>query len=384
MDALISVIVPVYNTEKYLVQCIESILNQTLKEIEVILVDDGSTDKSGRICNEYAQKDYRVKVIHQDNRGLMAARYRGVMESTCNYITFVDADDFVSCISYELAAESMGKGIDLIIFGITRYYDEETQKEETNIFDERVYNRREIEEIICPRMIWEIKRNRFGIDPALWNKVMRRELVISCYRCLEGKSFYYGEDTAVTYPMIKKAESIEIKHQSYYYHRQRKRTEIPGYLAEKTYFEKLYRLYKYLTEQFCDDKILIQQIEYFYMHSVGLRRHIYGDYQKGTQYLFPFDKVRKGARVVIYGAGLVGHSYMEQISRLEFCEVVLWVDKNFQNFTEEDISSVETIQHTTFEQIIIAVESIEISGNIKKMLANMGVGQERIVSAFLD
>lgn len=384
MDALISVIVPVYNTEKYLVQCIESILNQTLKEIEVILVDDGSTDKSSEICNEYAQKDHRVKVIHQDNHGLMAARYRGVVESVCNYITFVDADDFVDSISYELAVESMRKGIDLIIFGIIRYYDVETQKKEINIFDEKIYHKQEIEGLIYPRMIWDIGRNGFGIDPAMWNKVMKRELVIDSYRHLDGKNFYYGEDTAVIYPMIKTVETIEIKQRPYYYHRQRKRTEIPEYIADKAYFEKLYILYKYLADQFCGDDMLIQQIEYFYMHSVGLRRHIYGDYQKGTQYLFPFDKVGKGDKIVIYGAGLVGHSYIEQLSRMKFCKVVLWVDKNFRDFVTDDISSVEEIQKVSFDKVVIAIESDEISKNIKKMLIEMGVEREKIVSGLLS
>lgn len=382
MDALISVIVPVYNMEKYLVECVESIRNQTLKEIEVILVDDGSVDKSGAICDRYTQTDSRVKVIHQENRGLMAARYRGIMESACPYITFVDADDFIERCSYELALESMGRGIDLIVFGIIRYYDARTQKKETGIFNERIYNRQEIEELIYPKMIWDMKTNRFGLDPALWNKVMKRELVMACYRRLAGKNFYYGEDTAITYPMVKRAETIEIRQQPYYYHRQRKRTEIPEYIADKAYFEKLYMLYKYLAEQFCDDKRLIRQIEYFYMHSVELRKHAYGDYQKGTQYLFPFDKVGKGDRIIIYGAGLVGHSYMEQLGRLRFCQIALWVDKNFQNFTTEDISPIEKIRHTLFDKLVIAVEGMEINRNIRQMLVDMGVDAERIISAF--
>ena len=91
---ILSVVVPVYNVENYLRQCIDSILNQTLQDIEVILVDDGSTDRSAAICDEYAGADSRVKVFHQKNTGLVGARKKGVELSCSTYITFVDSDDF--------------------------------------------------------------------------------------------------------------------------------------------------------------------------------------------------------------------------------------------------------------------------------------------------
>lgn len=91
----ISVIVPVYNVEKYLRQCIDSILAQTFADFELILVDDGSTDKCGAICDEYAKKDYRIKVIHQKNGGLSAARNAGLDIAAGNYVAFIDSDDLV-------------------------------------------------------------------------------------------------------------------------------------------------------------------------------------------------------------------------------------------------------------------------------------------------
>lgn len=90
---LISVIIPVYNVEKYLKNCLDSVINQTYKNIEIILVDDGSTDNSGKICDEYAQKDLRIKVIHKENGGLSDARNVGIEQSIGKYITFIDSDD---------------------------------------------------------------------------------------------------------------------------------------------------------------------------------------------------------------------------------------------------------------------------------------------------
>lgn len=98
---LVSVILPVYNGEKYLKECIDSILASTYSNLEIILVDDGSTDQSGSICDEYAQKDERIKVIHQENKGLVAARNCGLAFSHGTYIAFVDADDLISPVFYE-------------------------------------------------------------------------------------------------------------------------------------------------------------------------------------------------------------------------------------------------------------------------------------------
>ena len=101
-NPLISVIVPIYNVEKYIRQCIESIICQTYSNLEIILVDDGSPDKCGDICDEYAKLDNRIKVIHQENKGLSAARNAGIKASTGEYIGFIDSDDFIMPNMYEV------------------------------------------------------------------------------------------------------------------------------------------------------------------------------------------------------------------------------------------------------------------------------------------
>nr|MCR5719035.1 glycosyltransferase [Lachnospiraceae bacterium] len=104
----ISIIVPVYNTAKYLERCLDSLTNQTYKDIEIVIVDDGSTDSSGAICDEYAAKDHRIKVIHTDNHGSSSARNTGIKESTGEYIGFCDSDD----ISQPEMYETLIKGIE--------------------------------------------------------------------------------------------------------------------------------------------------------------------------------------------------------------------------------------------------------------------------------
>ncbi len=101
-NELISVIVPVYNCEQYLEECIDSIIGQTYKNLEVILVDDGSTDLSGEICDRYAKKDCRIKVIHQKNSGAQAARSTGIENANDKYMGFVDSNDWVDENMFEV------------------------------------------------------------------------------------------------------------------------------------------------------------------------------------------------------------------------------------------------------------------------------------------
>lgn len=99
---LISVIVPVYNVENYLCKCVDSIINQTYNNLEIILVDDGSTDGSASICDEYVLKDSRVKVIHKENGGVSSARNIGIAEASGEYICFVDSDDWLELDYFEI------------------------------------------------------------------------------------------------------------------------------------------------------------------------------------------------------------------------------------------------------------------------------------------
>jgi glycosyltransferase EpsH len=120
---LISIIVPVYRTEQYLRQCVDSLLAQTYDRIEIILVDDGSPDGSGGICEEYAAKDPRVKVIHQENGGLSAARNTGLDHATGEYVMFVDSDDWISPDNCEKAvAVARARDVDVVIWSYRREY----------------------------------------------------------------------------------------------------------------------------------------------------------------------------------------------------------------------------------------------------------------------
>ena len=127
--SMISVIVPVYKTEKFLSDCIKSILNQTYHDLEVILVNDGSPDSSGQICEEYAKKDSRIKVIHQENAGVASARNTGLNLAAGEYITFVDSDDYICPQMYEEMLKCAKKNhCDLVMCDCMKVYSDGRQE----------------------------------------------------------------------------------------------------------------------------------------------------------------------------------------------------------------------------------------------------------------
>ena len=144
MDKLISVIVPIYNVEQWLNECIESIVNQTYKNLEIILVDDGSPDSCPQMCDEWESKDERIKVIHKENGGLSSARNAGLDICTGDYISFIDSDDFLELNAYQILIDDMDRyNVDAVRFLMSRYKDGNVI-DNNLIHREKMYNKEEL------------------------------------------------------------------------------------------------------------------------------------------------------------------------------------------------------------------------------------------------
>lgn len=150
---LISVIVPVYLAEKYIHRCVDSILRQTYKNLEIILVDDGSPDKCGEICDEYQKIDSRVKVIHQENAGVSAARNAGIDVAKGEYIAFIDSDDYIQLNMYEkMMFELIKSKVDICVCQWQYEYADGKQVVDSNNIDKTIYGRKkavEFAEFFC-------------------------------------------------------------------------------------------------------------------------------------------------------------------------------------------------------------------------------------------
>lgn len=379
MRIKLSVVVPVYNTKEHLEQCIDSILTQSFENIELILVDDGSTDGSADICDIYARKDRRVRVYHNKNSGPLLSRKFGVEKAAGDYVTFVDSDDFVAKLSFALALDDMNSGIDVIAFDIMRYWGENNTRIDSDSYAEGIYSREGIEKIIYPTMIWNTEQDSFGMDPALWNKIFKASLLNNQYKadiCM--KRLHYGEDVAIIYPLMTNINTLSIHHKAYYYHRQRTEGRLAPYILDEEYFEKLYTLYKHLKQTFSGQKMFLKQIDLFYVCSAALKGRQYGKLQYRSDQVFPFNKVSKGRRIVLYGAGNLGRLYHAQLSALDYCKIVLWVDKNYERY-EKIVKAPSEIGHADYDKVVIAIENSRIKKEVKDTLLEMGVAEEAIV-----
>ena len=205
---MISIIVPVYKVEKYLPRCIESILNQTYKDLELILIDDGSPDNCPQICDEYAKKDSRIVVLHQKNKGVSAARNAGLNLAKGEYIGFVDPDDFVVPEMYEtMSGEMERQQVELAICGYD-YFDENG-----NVDIKRLYKSRE-NELLTQKEIM----NRFSDMPpsirhGVWNKLFKKNLLHEI-RFIEG--LHSSEDVFFLNEYVLRVKKAVMIHQPFY------------------------------------------------------------------------------------------------------------------------------------------------------------------------
>ena len=179
--AEVSMIVPVYQVEKYIAQCIESVLNQTFKDFELILIDDGSKDQSGSICDLYAAKDDRILVIHTENRGAAAARNVGLDHASGRYITFLDGDDYLDeHMIARMYEEIEHSEYDMVVCDFLNLLPDEEDNFIVHLQEETVNGRNVLEHL-------KNERN-YGLWTIVWNKIYKRE-VLENLRFPDGKYF---------------------------------------------------------------------------------------------------------------------------------------------------------------------------------------------------
>lgn len=204
MKPILSVIVPVYNVEQYLHKCVESILNQTFKNIELILIDDGSTDISSQICDEYKEKDRRVCVYHKKNGGLSDARNYGIDHTNGEYIAFVDSDDWIDIGMYEAMMNAIvDNDADIVVCG-HRVVTLDGQIEETVVFDKPIL-------MSGKDATKEILRDE-SMPSFAWNKIYRKSL----FKDIKFPKGRIYEDTAVIYRCFNMAKSVYVLNKVYY------------------------------------------------------------------------------------------------------------------------------------------------------------------------
>ncbi len=230
-----SVIVPVYNVEKYLRECVDSVLSQTFEDFELILVDDGSKDSSGDICDEYAAKDGRVKVIHKENGGQSTARNEGVRVAQGEYAIFIDSDDmFCDNEFFETLKGKLSGNSDIVVFRYCKYYEDgRTDDCGINLADIKCDDKAEFLRTL-------VTRDAFFCS--CWSKCTRMAILKD--NGIEFDTSLSCEDMDWYYNVVTKAETFEVIDKPYVYYRQRENS-VTSSFKKKSITDYIYTIEKW-------------------------------------------------------------------------------------------------------------------------------------------
>lgn len=267
MTPFFSIIIPIYKAEAYLRQCVDSILAQSCGDFELILVEDGSPDGSGAICDEYAARDSRVLAVHQANAGPTPARRNGLDRARGRYVCFVDADDWVVPHWLETLRGHIQRNNepDMVLYDLTRDVGKVKQPMRAQ---EGFYDKARLEAEIYPYMLMDMRQGRLGVElfPAyLWSKAGKRELIRAHF--IRDDRITIFEDTSMAYECVYSASTVYISREKLYVYRRLAQSNLNHYRPK--YFHELRLVQDYLMENLGGkDPALDRQINGFCMYRV--------------------------------------------------------------------------------------------------------------------
>lgn len=382
---LVSVIVPIYNTENYLDRCIESILCQTYTNMEIILVNDGSTDDSLSVCERYAAEDSRIQIISQSNRGIIAAKKAGIKLCRGKYVMFVDSDDWVEPELLETMVQAiLESGCSLVCTDIYKDFEEGRTIEFRNGIPVGIYDT----DKIAKDLFYYKDTDNYGIIPYSVAKLYPLEMLKEVMGNISD-SIRYSEDKAIVFGFVFRNIKVCFIDGIYYHYLIRQgsvcHSENPNCLVELT------TIYKYIKKIFDKHeerehllwqlgKWLLGEADYAINRRLGLVEQ--GKVINPKPYVLdPSAFFSQKKKVILYGAGKVGMDYRKQLAGCANLELCGWVDKNYKKYQEEGLKvhPVEYIRKTEYDYILIAVKKQMVFQEIKGELTDMGIAEDTII-----
>ena len=372
MSNLLSVIVPIYNIESYVGKCIESISCQDYNHLEIILVDDGSTDRSGEICDLYATKDSRIKVIHKQNGGLVSARKTGISAATGEYATYVDGDDWIEKDYYSNLMKH-ARHADVIVSGYNRVLFDKCVKMRNNI-SIGSYDKSKMD-IVLDNMLSYKKCFKLGMTTYVWNKIFKKDL-LEKYQMMVDDRITIGEDAAVVYPLLLESKEVIVTKESGYNYRQRADSMLK---RKKPFSEEkkgLIYLYDYLKEKLGNK--YSDQLEMFILAQCIMR-------SGGLLDREIFSKPIKDKKLVVYSAGTFGQQLINRIKENNYAKIVGWIDEDYWEYRRGcmDVDSIDSIKDKEYDYIVIAALDEKLTQSIEKILCKYGVHEDKILKIVL-
>lgn len=356
----ISIVVPVYNVEPYLAECIDSLINQTYSNLEILLVDDGSTDCSGQICDAYAQKDARITVIHKENGGNTSARKAGLRAATGMYVQFVDSDDWVEPTMCEVLLQTaQTQQADLVRCGYFEARGVQSARRR-DAMPVGTYRTEEERRYLQDNLFFLQQNDQFGVFGAIWPQLTKCALMRKIM-LQEPDEIQYAEDRACVFLTILQSQCVCFIPDCLYYYRQR-----PGSImnsASKCFFAQVNAWYLFLYAEFGQfpeaDKLRAQLLRFTdRMLLFGLNRKWLAPMPVLVPtFYFKAGQLPLHTRIALYGAGEVGRSYHQLIHLTECYDIVVWVDQNDQACRDcgDPVRPVEDLRCCEFDYIVVAV-----------------------------
>lgn len=348
----VSVIIPVYNTQQYLKRCLDSVLSQKLEDIEVICVNDGSTDASGMVLNEYAQRDSRIKVIHKPNGGLVSARKAGVEAACGEYIGYVDSDDYIEPDMYEnLYKTANTNNVDLVTCGYMLEGNYTTTHLDT--VEEGLYAETEMP-YLRENTIYRLEKRETGLRGSLCCKLFRTD-IIKRVQGMIPDNISIAEDKVCLFRYILECTSVYVLKKSYYHWviRQASMSHVSqenhnDYLVRVNnvynYFMTLYEHPNFTDTMRTQIEIYITELLF-----LGINKRM-GFQNKNLIWIDPYwlEKLPVNSRIVLYGAGELGDKYKKQMCTRPDLQLVSCV-----GLDDTQITQLE------FDYIVITIKNPE-------------------------
>ncbi|SHJ04869.1 Glycosyl transferase family 2 [Anaerovibrio lipolyticus DSM 3074] len=368
---LVSIIVTIYNKSQYLPECLESIKRQTYKNIEVVLIDDGSIDQSADICNEYVEKDSRFVYYYQENAGQNAARKLGLEKAKGEWIISVDADDFVSVDICEKFIDAYKMTSADMIFGRIQKYQNGQLKGIMKSIEGIYAGVDAVERFMMPHFF------SFGIPTGMYPILYRKKVLQDFFSIIDLR-INYSEDCACTLFSLLKSKKVCFISNVVYFYRQNDDSFCHSHKKTNVFSQKL--LQEFLLHLFqphaginSGDKIIRWLI---------VRDLLLGGYEYFADYsgIYPYCEVPTGNRIAIYGAGVLGEEIYEKLSSKYICAG--WFDREAEYYQKngKKVSSPEEINEELFDYILIAVTNPDTSKQIATELKRKMKTPEKVLT----
>lgn len=375
---MISVIVPIYNVAPYLDRCIQSICAQTYRDMEMILVNDGSTDACPEICEAYRKKDRRIRVIHKENGGLVSARQAGIQAAEGDFVGWVDGDDWIEPDYFEkMVSAQKASGSDIVAAGHVHDIGAAATKI-MNQIPAGTYQR----DSILPRLIYSGHFFEYGLQPHVFTKLIRSEILKRTEMAVSQR-ICTGEDAAVIYLSILEANQITVTNICGYHYVQRQ-----GSLMKTSQDDELARiqiLMQHLEQVFGQKNVLAvmrPQLIQYRKYLLFLRNMKILDQHSEQQLLLPYGGIPCRSRVVIYGAGGLGQKMYRYLSDCAGIEIRLWADQKFPTYQAEgmDVHAPDEIAGLDgqYDYVLIAHTMETVADAIRNYLLELRVPAEKI------